>query len=262
MESDYKIFVPPEHTEKFSELRKRFNINYVYDCPSENLLILQKPHIEVLHHEPETRIGTLSRPLIFPHQIFQYCQSLWASNRQHKFTFSGLITASRRKIIEDWIKNRHLEAIEPLKIFDGQKKRGKISSRIQKLFLGASRRDVVLQSEDILFWSSENGRKFPLKSWDNQYFKLLANSEFTLCPDGDFVWTYRFFESAICGAIPIIQNYTSVYEGFRFKMMEETTRDMVWSKEDAEHNFQLCQERLTIPLNLMNDELGKLLAKV
>jgi len=41
------------------------------------------------------------------------------------------------------------------------------------------------------------------------YYAKLRSSEFALCPDGDFTWTYRFLEAIMCGAIPILERKTS-----------------------------------------------------
>lgn len=63
----------------------------------------------------------------------------------------------------------------------------------------------------------------------------------------------------MCGAIPIVESYCSAYEGFRFRRMEESVKDMVWEQEDAEHNFRLCRERLTIPKEKLKNEIARLL---
>ena len=44
----------------------------------------------------------------------------------------------------------------------------------------------------------------------------MARSKFVLCPNGDFTWTYRFFESVIFKAIPIIEDYTHHYDGYTY----------------------------------------------
>ena len=40
-----------------------------------------------------------------------------------------------------------------------------------------------------------------------QYWDMMQRAKYVLCPDGDFVWTYRFFEAVACGAIPIIERW-------------------------------------------------------
>lgn len=83
-----------------------------------------------------------------------------------------------------------------------------------------------------------------------------------LCPSGDYVWSYRFFESILCGAIPVIEEYCEAYNGFRFQYMSEKASNLKWSKEDAEYNFNLCVERLTIPQRDLDNEILKQLEKI
>src|SRR3546814_21134563 len=77
----------------------------------------------------------------------------------------------------------------------------------------------------------------------------MLSSKFVLCPSGDLksngvAWTYRFFEGAICGAIPVIEEFCPAYEGYRVRSMKEPIGSLAWSPADAEHNFTLARERL------------------
>ena len=107
-------------------------------------------------------------------------------------------------------------------------------------------------------WSSNRGRKFPIKSWDDDYFKVLGDSQFVLCPSGVCVWSYRFFESILCGAIPIVESNCEAYEGFRFKYMTDDASTFVWTKEDAEYNYNLCIERITIAPEVLKSTLASI----
>jgi len=118
-----------------------------------------------------------------------------------------------------------------------------------------------VQVGEVTFWSSNRGRVFPGKSWDEEYYAFLAQSQFVLCPSGDFVWTYRFFEAALCGAIPIIERACPAYTGFRFRTMDDPLDTLVWSLEEAEYNFQQCRDRLTLPTHELSAELAALLAR-
>lgn len=107
--------------------------------------------------------------------------------------------------------------------------------------------------------ASGKGRVLPGKAWDENYFKMLTQSRFVLCPVGDCVWTYRFFESAMCGAIPIVEASCASYQGFRYFTMEDDISTLKWSAEIAEYNFNLCRERLTVPRELLNAEIGRII---
>jgi hypothetical protein len=116
-----------------------------------------------------------------------------------------------------------------------------------------------VEYDGVVLMTSDRGWSFPTKAWDSEYFELLSSSKFVLCPDGKFVWTYRFFEAVLCGAVPIIQNECSLYEGFRYYKMSDPLDKMEWRVEDAHHNAALCHERLTIPPEALHGELQRLL---
>src|SRR5690606_17178093 len=154
--------------------------------------------------------------------------------RKYRFTFAGLITKSRHDLIAQWIKSNITSEPFKLPVTDSffNKKRSKLYS-----FLNIDS-TISKTIGDLIIWSSNRGRKFPIKSWDDDYFKVLGNSEFVLCPSGVFTWSYRFFESVLCGAIPIVEADCKAYEGFRFKYFSDDSSTFVWSKEDAEHNYK------------------------
>lgn len=41
--------------------------------------------------------------------------------------------------------------------------------------------------------------------FDEDYFRILCGSQFTLCPAGDRPWSMRFYESILCRSIPILE---------------------------------------------------------
>jgi len=108
-----------------------------------------------------------------------------------------------------------------------------------------------------LLWSSTRGRVFLVKAWDEEYFRVLLRSRFVLCPNGDYVWSYRFFEAILCGAIPTVEERCDAYDGFTYHTMTDTTYN--WSPQIALSNYELCRSRLTIPQGDLNAEIAKLL---
>ena len=125
--------------------------------------------------------------------------------------------------------------------------------------MGANQYTFQTRYGKVMLGASDKGRLFPGKAWDDEYFKMLLRSKFVLCPAGDFVWTYRFFESIMCGAIPITEGYCSSYEGFRYFTMADSAAEIQWSAVIAEYNFNLCVQRLTIPLDQLNAEIKRLI---
>lgn len=186
------IGVPAADLPKFDHLARYFDLNYREGTP---------PDIAVDHQTPTTRVGSVERPLIFPHGVAERCRDKWTA-RDLDVTFCGFVTAQRRAVLAPWLDR------------------------------GAQVR------------SSTAGRRWPAKGWDDAYHDVLARSGHVLCPDGDFVWTYRFFESVLCGAIPIIQSHYQLYDGFAFLTMDD--RPDGWDRDVAEANFDLAVRRLTL----------------
>jgi hypothetical protein len=95
----------------------------------------------------------------------------------------------------------------------------KVTKNIDKLFIGLiteKRKPFLSNFPDATIISSNRGRDINTKQFDTKYFKNMACSKFTLCPNGDFTWTYRFFEAIIFKSIPIIEDHTHHYNGYHY----------------------------------------------
>lgn len=241
MESDYKVHIPDDHVDKFSRLVDIFNISFEVGVNGTPEI----PEIVVHHSEPKTCIGSICRPLIFPHAMISFCRKQWTAERSINFSFAGKITNNRKAVLTDWFSRANPQAILPL----------------SKDYLMDSPEVTTNGKDRMIFWSSQRGRVFPNKSWDSDYYSLLADSKFALCPDGDFVWTYRFFEATLCGAIPVIENYCPLYEGYNYRTMKDSISSLGWSEKEAQHNFLISKDRLTIPKEELNIEIHNLLSK-
>lgn len=133
--------------------------------------------IKVIHAEnPKTIIGKKEYSLVFPHFI----SNMFVYCKDIDISFEGLVTAKRQvflyKIYETYENEHH----------------------------------------NIKIISSKRGRQDKVKEIDHKYFETLHRSKFIACPNGDFVWSYRFFEAIICKAIPIIENESPLYDGYKF----------------------------------------------
>ena len=169
----------------------------------------------VSHEEPLTRIGEIERPLIFPYGIVERCRAKWRPARPVRFSFCGLINEQRRHALDAWTSAQTGTGLE--------------------------------------IFASERGRQFPEKAWDESYYDRLARSE-VLCPRGDCVWSYRFFEAVLCGAIPIAEQECAAFEGFEYGLMSGDARGFAWSADVAERNFAHAIRRLTVPMEELNAE--------
>jgi hypothetical protein len=264
METKYQVCIPLIHEDKFLALKKRFNVKYKITDPSTDQPSSQVlPGLKVVHSQPQTCVGSIERPLIFPHAIVSHCRDIWSDRRDIRFSFAGLVTDSRKIVLEQWAEQNFDRLNLSLSQPSPSSKFQRFQARLVRK-LGWTNADNPVESKigEIVFWSSTRGRSFPTKSWDQKYFDLLAKTQFSLCPRGDHVWTYRFFEAALCGSIPVIEVYDSIYSGFRFRTLEESPTQFVWSQADAEHNYAVCRERLTIPTIDLEEEIAKLLPEV
>jgi hypothetical protein len=82
------------------------------------------------------------------------------------------------------------------------------------------------------------------RNWfDENYFKKLSQSKFTLCPAGDAFWSMRFYEALMCKSIPIVNNKNEI-----FRTEEESKLDykyyisndrLVYRDDWVAHNYNI-----------------------
>jgi hypothetical protein len=239
IENGSLIFIPESQKYKFKPLIDKFDLV----LSDENLSEVKLSSLITINHEiPKTKIRDLSCPLIFPIGIVRFLYENWSENRVYKFSFAGLITPTRHKVIQNWLTNS-LKSNKKLNYNSSSFKIRMIKKIYQKLF---KNKTPVFRYEDLYISNSIKGRVFPGKSWDDYYYAFLLKSKFVLCPSGDFIWSYRFFETILSGAIPIIEEYCDVYSGYRFKYLSDDATQFIYNLDDARFNYDLCVSRMTI----------------
>ena len=86
--------------------------------------------------------------------------------------------------------------------------------------------------------ASDRGRNPALKyNYDNNYYATLCKTKFGLCPVGECPWSYRFFESIMCGAIPVLgDDDVDIYaDGFKYyRHSDEKVYHQSWAVENFE----------------------------
>jgi hypothetical protein len=256
METGDRVHIRPEHRDRFSRLEEVFGVTYAVGVEG----VPRLPAVHVDHSAPRTSVGSILRPLIFPHAIVQRCRTLWADARTVRFSFAGLVTDSRRQVLGDWLQSVDARAQLEIGHDSAPFSLGSLGRAPRRLLDRWRRKMVSVDTGEVVFWASRRGRHFPGKSWDEEYFKLLSRSQFVLCPSGDHVWTYRFFEAALCGALPIVEKTCDAYSGFRYAAMTDPVADVEWRSEDAEHNYARCRELLTVAGDSLRNEIASLLA--
>jgi len=95
----------------------------------------------------------------------------------------------------------------------------KATKDIEMLFVGFKnnkRIDFLKKFNNATIIFTNKGRDIKTKVKDEEYFNLMSKAKFVLCPNGDFIWTYRFFEAILFQAIPIIEDYSELYKDYKF----------------------------------------------
>lgn len=161
--------------------------------------------ISINHHEPTTKIGDVVKHLIFPKTLIEFCETK-NYERLDEIYFKGIVTGKRKN------------SIEKLK---------------------------QVTNKPVIINSSNRGREFPLKTFDEDYFNEMQKYKFVFCPDGDFIWSYRFFESIMCGAIPIVENETKLFEGFYYYNLQSDLKSITWNEEWVVNNKKILNENFT-----------------
>lgn len=237
--NEFTIQIPQDQVAKFAVLRKVFRPKFTIgdDAP------LAKGLVRLEHDLPKVVVGAIVRPLLFPHAVLDECRRLWSDGRSVGFFFSGFVTDRRLATLEGWWRRWRFSSSPDWESVASLRRR-----RLSLLVRAISRPFRRPRTTgDLVIWNSERGRRFPVKAWDREYQELLGRSRFVLCPNGDFIWTYRFYEAAMCGAIPVVEDACPLYDGFRFYRMSDDPRELTWDPSIAEHNFALVRELLTVP---------------
>ena len=218
-EGSWHIHVDPGLAERLKDLLCDAHTGTIGG--SERALI----NVSIDHATPLTRIGSHAAPLVFSRAMARRCRDLWSDTRAGT-VFSGLITPKRRRAFRRW-ERRH--------------------QNVQYAVTDNRSHDLTSRITE-----STRGRTWETKGWDEPYFRELAGARYALCPSGDHTWSYRFFEAALCGAIPIIEAPVPAYGGFVFGRMDDPGLIPAWSLQIAHHNAELAEKRLTIPAHRLD----------
>lgn len=235
------------HKKKFKLIKNNFNVNLKY---VDNLERDISSHIEYSHKIPFIKIGNIKRTLIFPHGIINNLKGRWSEEKYYDYSFIGLFNSSRKEIINKWLD-------ETFKAINFQKLH--IDSLKTKWLNNLFSKKENKYHPRIHILSSKKGRRYPKKSWDNNYYDVLLKSKFVLCPPGDFDWSYRFFEAILCGAVPIVENNCDAYDGFKFYFFKNKLDELIYDQEIINHNFNLCLKKITISNEILKREIRDIL---
>jgi hypothetical protein len=254
-EGSHGIIIHPDLVSRFILLKEKLGMKYQVGIKGD---LLFSNFIRISHEKPITAFSNLERPLVFPMAMVNKCYSMWSDNREYRFSFAGLITESRRDLIREWIL-RNFDSDLPDSITSTNYWWASfLPGRIKK-FIPNKTTKIERRVGDLTFWSSNFGRLFPGKSWDEDYFKLLSRSQFVLCPKGDCVWSYRFYEAILCGAIPIVEDSSPAFDEFKYMNVNQDARLFKWSLEIAQYNLKILKKRFTFSSGQVDKEVAQII---
>lgn len=142
---------------------------------------------------------------------------------------------------KNYLDGKEFNLIFPLRLLKLIKENCDFNKKINYNFCGklTDKREWVKeydQMENAVAFT-QKGRLLEKGFFDLDYYQILCNSHFTLCPEGDYKWSYRFFEAILCDSIPVIKSadYHSSMDGFKFFTHEEKDQH-TYSKAICDHN--------------------------
>jgi hypothetical protein len=257
-EGSHGIIIHPDLVSRFILLKEKLGMKYQVGLKGD---LLFSKYIRISHEKPITAFSNLERPLVFPMAMVNKCYSLWSDKREYRFSFAGLITESRRDLMREWVL-RNFDSDLPDSITSTNYWWASLLPGRIKKFIPNKTTKIERRVGELTFWSSNFGRLFPGKSWDEEYFKLLSESQFVLCPKGDCVWSYRFYEAILCGAIPIVEDTCFAMSDFIFYHTSDEAQTLEWNKDIALHNFNVMKNKFTFTSSQVDAEIEKINSKL
>lgn len=192
--------------------------------------------IYIDHKSPMTYIGDFSKArLYFPKLIIHlFFKNL--DEKVDKIYFRGLLTTKRfLETLVLLIKIRDTKGINIL---------------LKNIF--SLRKSFKIDTTLIYFDFTNRGRDIKFKHLDSEYYKEMANFKYIFCPKGDFVWTYRFFETIQVGSIPLCFYEPDINKPFKYKMSISSKSSFLQIDANSNlHNFKNCFH-LTLSNEILN----------
>jgi len=175
--------------------------------------------IGIDHINGSCSINGIHFGIIYPKNFFEQGHALMTNEKQYKYYFNGFCdTAGGRE-----------ELLAPFQ-----------------------------PPEAVIVYSDDGRNAEKKKIFNTEYFEGLSKAEFGLCPhqlnwkgNRETMWTYRFIECCMVGAIPVVFDRTPLSEAFTqgivfYTDSEVLGRDIAYSRETAEANYAAAYEKHTL----------------
>jgi hypothetical protein len=168
----------------------QMNINYKYETIT----------ISINHQIPETSLnGNFNGTLLFPKLIKEKYYKFF-DEKSSKIYFRGKLSLSRvKECIFLFFKIQDYQSLYYL-LFNF-------------IFY---KKEFIINSSKIHFHFTSRGRQKETKFLDHDYYQEMAEYKYIYCPEGEYKWTYRFFEAIQVGSIPFVTKICDHYNDFYF----------------------------------------------
>jgi hypothetical protein len=168
--------------------------------------------VEIDHKTPNTRIGNFNKPLIFPKTILNFQKKY----KKNKILFIGLIT-----------KKRFIYILKSIYKID----------KLQFLHLFKLIFTNTIETNTFVIINSSKGRDQNFKYWDENYYNLMSTYSYTLCPPGDYEWTYRYYESILLKCIPFGIGHNSKAYPYGIVTLDDYKYNISLNNNDQLENY-------------------------
>jgi hypothetical protein len=181
------------------------------------------------------------RVCLFPRSFVEQVEAL-PHEKVHDFNFVGALyieqkTWANRQWILDFAR-RHFTSQSIFQVTDRKAKQRDWLLRRRHKRLGAFDR-TFSHSGFVPKECLAKDRGY----FDPEYFAILCQSRFTLCPAGDAPWSMRFHEAILSKSIPVVQNAAHTGRndleyaiGYRYYLADD--REISYRPEWVEENFR------------------------
>ena len=194
LESGWSLVTNSEQATAIRNIQPYFPVSISSDIPSETRTI----SIHIDHPAPQTSFGEVTKKLIFPTWLGEIGAGV---QRDIPLSYSGFPTRER---VAKLVAMHQVVLPQAANISE--------ISALSALRFG-------LQSfyfRKTNYQWSKKGRDISGKIFDPDYWEILHRSHAVYCPAGDFGWTYRFYESMLAGALPVLDAPAEFGQGYHY----------------------------------------------
>ncbi len=182
--------------------------------------------IEIDHMAGRNRVDGVEMGIIYPQRWFALTAPMLDWDKSDRFVFIGHAPGPREDLLTAFSKRHPGEA------------RVVITSRARRRQRKAHR---------MARWG---------EVWDQDYYEQMGRAQFGLCPHHpnwqgpwDRMWTYRFIECCLVGAVPVCFRATPLAPAFTegIEFVWDDAAEFVYDRATALRNREVAEQRWRLP---------------